>query len=195
MEDFKKPSGIVYETDDTPETHVRKKIPNARAKDHGPHKLNPRRKAFVAEYLSTGNATAAAKKAGYMNKRADIAGAKLKNDPAIAAEINKITDSAAARAGISVQYVLETVQETIQRCAQKVPVLDRKGKPTGSWQFDSGGVLKGCELLGKHLRMWAKEESGSDIGVQIKEIIINLVKPSAPEIGHRPIEVEVETIR
>jgi phage terminase small subunit len=157
--------------------------------------LTIRQQRFVDEYVRTGVAAEAYRKAGYKGKLADRKAFAVKQKPAVREAIDEQMSIAAQKAGISPQYVLETINETIKRCSQKVPVLDKKGKPTGAWQYDASGVLKGCELLGKHLRMWSKEEGGgANLGVQIREIIINLVKPTASEIGNSPVPVEIETI-
>lgn len=36
--------------------------------------------------------------------------------------------------------------------------------PTGGYRFDAGNVLKGCELLGKHLKMFTDKTEISGPG-------------------------------
>jgi phage terminase small subunit len=65
---------------------------------------------------------------------------------------------------VTADYVLETILDTIERCKQAKPVLDKRGQPVfvegpfgaevPAYTFDSGAVLKGCEMLGRHLKMF-----------------------------------------
>lgn len=61
-------------------------------------------------------------------------------------------------------YVLRGLMDTAERCMQKEPVLDRKGRFTGEWRFSDSGANKAHELLGKHLRMFTDkvEHTGKD---------------------------------
>jgi len=73
-------------------------------------------------------------------------------------------DERSQRTEITADYVLTTIVETIERCKQARPVLDRKGDPIlvdlpngeigAAYTFDSGAILKGAELLGKHLKLF-----------------------------------------
>lgn len=49
--------------------------------------------------------------------------------------------------------MLTAIVETIERCKQAESVMF-KGEPTGEYKFDSEAALKGCELLGKHLKLF-----------------------------------------
>lgn len=55
-------------------------------------KLTPKQKRFCEEYLKSGNATEAAKKAGYKEKAAHSMGAENLRKPAISAYIKRRTD-------------------------------------------------------------------------------------------------------
>ena len=55
-------------------------------------KLTPKQKRFCEEYLKSGNATDAAKKAGYKEKAAHSVGAENLRKPAISAYIKRRTD-------------------------------------------------------------------------------------------------------
>lgn len=52
-------------------------------------KLTERQKRFVDEYIKTGNASEAARRAGYSGKNADVDGAKLLVNPSISQEVAK----------------------------------------------------------------------------------------------------------
>jgi hypothetical protein len=41
-----------------------------------------------------------------------------------------------------------------RRCTQAVPVLDRRGKPTGEFRMEAPTAAKCLELLGKHQGMF-----------------------------------------
>jgi len=116
--------------------------------------LTPKQALFVKEYLVDLNATQAAIRAGYSEKTAQVIGSENLSKPLIQAAIAEGTKARAAKVDISAEYVLQTIKNTIERCAQAEPVLDRDGVPTGEYKFDSTAVLKGSELLGKYLKLF-----------------------------------------
>lgn len=134
-------------------------------------KLTPMQEIFCTEYLVDLNATAAAKRAGYSKNNPDDCNTKgpaLLGLPLVAARIQELMDKRGARTGVTADYVLNKIKETIERCSQaeKVMEWDSDAKEmvfTGEWKFEHGGVLKGCELLGKHLKLFTDrvEHSGS----------------------------------
>lgn len=139
-------------------------------------KLTPKQAAFVDEYLIDLNATQAATRAGYSKKTANEQGARLLANASVAAAIQVQMKKRSEETGITAKYVLETIVDTVERCRQAKQVTDRKGDPVlvetpsgeiaPAFTFDSGGVLKGCELLGKHLKLFTEkvETTGKDGG-------------------------------
>ena len=129
-----------------------------------PRKLTSKQRCFVEEYLVDLNATQAAIRAGYSTKTARQVGAENLSKPYIDAAVQAAMDARSERTGISQDYVLTTIRETVERCSQATPVLDRKGAPVHvetpsgdsvpAYTFDSNSVLRGCELLGRHLKMF-----------------------------------------
>lgn len=107
-------------------------------------KLTPRQEVFVKEYLVDLNAKNAATKAGYSKKTANAQGCQLLDNPKVKAQIDKEMGKRAARVEISQDYVLQSIKDTIEAARQ-----------TGK---DHGSVLKGLELLGKHLAMWTDKK-------------------------------------
>lgn len=144
--------------------------------------LNPKQQRFVDEYLIDLNATQAATRAGYSPKTANEQGARLLAHASVAAEIQKKVKERAKRTEITQDYVLTTIRETIERCRQVAPVLDRKGEQiyvragddddaplVPAFTFDSNAVLRGAELLGKHLKMFTdKTELSGEVGVTVE---------------------------
>lgn len=129
--------------------------------------LTPKQSLFVKEYLVDLNATQAAIRAGYSEKTAQAIGAENLTKPLIADAIQEAMAGRSKRVEISADYVLSTIQETIERCRQVHPVLNRKGEQiyvrvgddesgelVPAFTFDSQAVLKGAELLGKHLKLF-----------------------------------------
>ncbi|MFI4940295.1 MAG: terminase small subunit [Burkholderiales bacterium] len=124
--------------------------------------LTPKRQRFVEEYLTDMNASAAYQRAGYQAKgrSGSNAASRLLREPAVAQRIQQAMEKRSKELGIDARYVLIAIKATIERCSQAEPVMayDKEVKAmvaTGEYKFDAGAVLKGAELLGKHLKMFA----------------------------------------
>ena len=99
---------------------------------------------------------------------------ELLDNGKVSARIAELRGELRKRHEITIDYVLSTIQETVERCRQAEPVLDRKGNPVyvttpegelvPAYTFDSQAVLKGAELLGKHLKLFTDkvDHSSSD---------------------------------
>lgn len=131
-------------------------------------KLTPKQLAFCNEYLIDLNGTQAAIRAGYSEKTANEQASRLLANVSVANFIQLNMNKRAEKTGITAEYVLETIKSTIARCSQAEPVLIN-GEPSGEYKFDAANTLKGCELLGKHLKLFSDkiELSGN---VQITKI-------------------------
>jgi len=116
--------------------------------------LTPKQQAFVLEYLIDLNGAAAARRAGYKAKNADEQAVQLLRKTWVREAIQAEMEKRSQRTEITADYVLTTIRNTVERCAQAEPVLDREGNPTGEYRFDSTAVLRGAELLGKHLKLF-----------------------------------------
>lgn len=116
--------------------------------------ITPKQQLFVKEYLVDLNATQAAIRAGYSEKTAASQGERLLRNVEVAAYIKEQLNKRMNKVDITAEYVLTTIKNTIERCAQAEPVFDREGVETGEYKFDSAAVLKGSELLGKYLKLF-----------------------------------------
>lgn len=134
--------------------------------------LTPKQKMFCEEYTIDLNGTQAAIRAGYSEKTANEQAARLLTNVSVKEYVQSLMDKRSERIEITADYVLKTIHKTVERCQQSYPVLNRKGEQVyceGSegqmlpaYTFDASGVLKGCELLGKHLKIFTDkvEHSG-----------------------------------
>lgn len=139
-------------------------------------KLTPKQERFVAEYLIDLNATQAAIRAGYSEKTAEVQGPRLLGNVRVAEAIKAAQTARAERVNVTQDYVLAVIFETVERCRQVAPVINRKGEQVlcedrdgtlvPAFMFDAAGVLKGAEILGKHLGMFKErvEHTGKDGG-------------------------------
>lgn len=124
--------------------------------------LTAKQALFVKEYLVDLNGTQAAIRAGYSEKTARQIADENLSKPDIQAAVQQAMDKRAQKVEITAEYVLTTIKNTIERCSQAEPVLDRDGTPTGEYRFDSTAVLKGAELLGKHLKLFTEKTEVSN---------------------------------
>lgn len=120
--------------------------------------LSPRQALFVEEYLVDLNASQAAIRAGYSPVGASSKGSQLLATIKVRLEVDKRMAARSERTNISQDFVLSTIVSTVNRCSQAEPVLDKEGTALGEYKFDASNVLKGCELLGRHLAMWTDKQ-------------------------------------
>lgn len=129
--------------------------------------LNDKQKIFVREYLVDRNAKRAAIAAGYSKHTAKQQGSRLLTHVDVQAAVNEKTEKRLEKLEISADYVLGTIQDTVERCRQGTPVRDRDGNETGEWKFEPFAVLKGCELLGKHQKLFDQPASTAPTQVNV----------------------------
>lgn len=129
--------------------------------------LTDKQRIFVAEYIVNLNATKAAIKAGYSQKTASRIGPELLGKTCVQAAIQEALKAREKRTGITADYVLTRLQTVVERCMQSEPVYDRKGEPTGDYQFDSSGANRALELLGKHLKLFTDKVEADNTNTNI----------------------------
>lgn len=128
--------------------------------------LNAKQERFAIEYLIDLNATAAYKRAGYggQGNVAESAAARLLSNVKVSQFIQMAMDKRSNDLGIDAKYVLTTIKTTIERCSQAEQVKEKDGTVSGEYKFDPSAVLKGAELLGRHLKMFTDKQEHSGPG-------------------------------
>jgi len=146
--------------------------------------LTPKQAAFVQEYLVDLNATQAAIRAGYSIKTAQIIGFENLSKPIIAAAIEAAMKARCKRTELTQDLVINGIRDTIGRCNQSEAVCDASGKPVmvmtpggavaPAYRFEPMAVLRGWELLGKHLGMFTNrhEVTGTLSGQQYGVLVV-----------------------
>lgn len=104
--------------------------------------MTPKQRRFVDEYLIDGNATRAAKAAGYAGgQSAEVTGHRLLRNPKVAAAIADGERQRQKRTQIDQDWVINKIVKTIEDC--------ESGE-----NRNPHAVLKGTELLGRTLAMF-----------------------------------------
>lgn len=129
-----------------------------------PSGLTTRMELFCQEYLVDLNGTQAAIRAGYSENTANVQGSQLLSKLSIKRRISELAEQNAIAAGVTPALVLSTIKEAMDRCNQEripvmqgskqVTVIDDEGKEHPVFRYDSNGVYKGAELLGKYLKLF-----------------------------------------
>lgn len=102
-------------------------------------RLTAKQKAFCDEYLIDLNQTQAAIRAGYSKKTAQEIGSENLSKPIIREYIDIRLAKRTQRTEITADYVLKTIRETVDEARH---------------EGDRINTLRGCELLGKHLKLF-----------------------------------------
>lgn len=153
--------------------------------EFAPRELSRRERRFAEEYAVDLSLGKAAKRAHVSD---DSATAYL-NKQNVRDYIQALMDEAAKRSAISADYVLSTIQDTIERCREAAPVM-RYNKKTGEYEesgkfkFDSAAVLKGCELLGRHLVLFTDKTETHQV-TSIAEVDAQLAD-MLKKLGEKP---------
>lgn len=118
-------------------------------------KLTPKQQRFVTEYLKCGNATEAAKHAGYSEKTAFRIGAENLQKPAIARALERAQERRNDRLELEEDFELKKAIEIMQMCMEPKHVYGFDGKPVknsdGNYvmQFDSKGANTALQTIAK----------------------------------------------
>lgn len=128
----------------------------------GSTRFAARRELFCQEYLKDLNVTAAMIRAGYSAHSASSNSTHIMARADVMARIAELKAQRSGEIKIEASYVLGSLKSIADRCQQEVPVLDKKGVPTGEFKFDAAGANKALELLGKHLGLFIERKAVSE---------------------------------
>lgn len=101
---------------------------------------------FIDEYLVDLNATQAILRTGCDSGQAYALGCENLRDRQVAKALSDAKQARLTRKEATEAFVVATIVATIERCLHGAQGIEGK--------FDPANVLKGCELLGKHLGMF-----------------------------------------
>lgn len=102
-------------------------------------KLTPRQEEFCHQYIVDLNGTQAAIRAGYAQGSAEVTASQLLRIPKVRQVIDELKAERQQRTQITADWVLEKIKATVERCEM---------------EGEHNPLLKGCELLGRHLKMF-----------------------------------------
>ncbi len=134
--------------------------------------MTPKQERFVAEYLVDLNATQAAIRAGYSEKTAYSIGQENLKKPEVAEAVIAAQTERSERTEITQDYVLTSIMETMEQ---------RKG--TGE-HSNPNAVLKGAELLGRHLAMFTDKQTHTHHDGDRLDAMLERIGQDAKLIGH-----------
>ena len=121
--------------------------------------LNAKQVKFVKAYLITNNGLKSAQLAGYASKSygsLGVAGNQILNSNNVREALEWCYRKLEERTQVTPEWVIIRLKEIVERCMQAKQVLDKLGRPTGIYTFDSSGSNRALELLAKHLGMFVE---------------------------------------
>lgn len=125
--------------------------------------LTPKQKTFVQEYLVDLNATQAAVRAGYSQKRASEIGYQLLQKTTVQAAIHDAMEERQQRTEVTQDYVIDKLRE----------IAEMRASDCSESELKYSSKLRALELLGKHVGAFDRPaEGGARDGVQTGCIIL-----------------------
>lgn len=121
---------------------------------------------FVREYLIDLNATQAAIRAGYSAKTAAEQSVRLLKNVKIQGMVHEEMLKRSEKTEITAEYVLRTIKDTIEK--------NKSGET-----YDARAVLRGCELLGRHLGLFNDKLT---VGVSVNDVLAAFPEPVQKQI-------------
>lgn len=122
--------------------------------------LTEKQRNFCYEFLKDLNASRAVVRAGYNSKNPQVQGAELKKHPGVKAALEYLQKDRMDKMNVDAAFVLDKIIKSIDRA-------EKKG--------NEAAVLRGAELLAKHLGMFVDRQEisgpeGSEIAVREQKI-------------------------
>ena len=145
-----------------------------------PRPLTLKQQAFVRALPLSKSAKEAAIKAGYSNSSPHVPESMASENmrkPEILAALETQIAAAAREVGVTPAYVLGGLKNNHERSIQAVPVLDRKGEPTGEYQYEGAVANRSLELLGKHLGMFEDKKDAAVVNNDNRTQILMAFSP------------------
>ena len=144
--------------------------------------------------------------AGYESGRpaARTAACKLEKRPDIQARIAELqetaSDLAIEKSALDETFVLERLKTVYAECSKIVPILDRRGEPTGETQIaNPAGANKALELMGKKLNMWQEQLNVSHFDQKLEGMTTDQLRAqvaaSAAQVGLRVVDMNDDETR
>lgn len=121
--------------------------------------ISLRQARFILSYLVTNNALKSAEQTGYSNKSygsTGVAAYQIINSNKVKIALEWCYGKLEQRTKVTPEWVIGKLKEIVERCMQAKPVLDKLGRATGMYTFDSSGSNRALELLAKHLGMFVE---------------------------------------
>ena len=131
--------------------------------------LNPKQQRFVVEYVRDLNATAAARRAGYVGNTCDK-GNRLVHSLAVAEEIQRHLDAKAEAARLDAVKVLDHAIKMLS--ADIADIMDDRGayKPISSWPLIWRQMLSACDVT------TVRDAKGGEVGAVTRTKFADRVK-------------------
>jgi hypothetical protein len=130
-------------------------------------KIPLKQRRFADNIISGENGTQSAIKAGYAKASAHTTSSRLLKNEKVQAYIQAAMDKASEQTGINAQYVLTTIQQTMEQCKQPIDSghVDSQGQPV-MIPVDVQGVLRSSEQLGRSLSLFQDRTLHSHTGLE-----------------------------
>ncbi len=131
--------------------------------------LTQKQERFVSEYLIDLNATAAAERAGYEHPNKQ--GPRMLVNVGIAKAIASAQAKRSERTEITQDYVVALIVDTAERCKM-------------ASDYNPNAILKGAELLGRHLAMFTDKKTVTHHDGDRLDAVLERMGENAKPIGH-----------
>lgn len=146
-------------------------------------RLTEKERRFCEEYTVDFDRSRAVLAAGFDTKHPAQYAWELLQKPQVEEYLQYLKSEQSHRTKINADYVLRNIVETLERCSQEIePLRDRKGRHVEvenkqgefakAYVFDSKGVLKAAELLGKHLKIFTDVSEQKHTFTQMPSVMI-----------------------